>query len=238
MKDNGGCDIVPLAACTNQDGTVNCDCPSGYKGTGIGSTGCVDIDECAANNGNCDTSPMAICRNEQGATPTCTCPAGSSGNGVGSDGCRMNSVSGEACGKFICEANVVHDPSMTLLWQRSLPTTYGGCAGRYLPNEGVDGDACSWDEANAYCAQLVLNGMGWRLPVLAELESIRDVSRTAPSIDLAAFPNTLPRDFWSASAYPDEPTLAWRVSFENEREYFTDKIYDAAVRCVRKDTLP
>lgn len=45
---NGGCD--PLTACDDADGGVTCGaCPSGY--TGVGATGCVNIDECAPDGG-------------------------------------------------------------------------------------------------------------------------------------------------------------------------------------------
>lgn len=86
--DNGGCDMSPRAACTDQpNGGVKCDCPAGYAGRGVGSNGCTDIDECTTDNGGCSISPMAMCTNRMGMLPKCTCPSGYTGSGVGSAGC-------------------------------------------------------------------------------------------------------------------------------------------------------
>ncbi|HMI93067.1 MAG TPA: hypothetical protein VK509_16970, partial [Polyangiales bacterium] len=68
--DNGGCD--PLTACSQSGGVVSCgSCPPGF--TGNGSTGCVDVDECALGTHDC--AATATCSDHDGGF-ACTCPAG------------------------------------------------------------------------------------------------------------------------------------------------------------------
>jgi hypothetical protein len=240
---NGGCDTSPLARCTSRAGAVtNCGCPAGYEGDGQGEDGCVDIDECVTENGGCDTMPRATCTNRAGAVPTCSCPSGSSGEGWGSDGCKpislvVSPVVGP-CGKFTCTEQVVEDPTTRLTWQRQLPMTYDGCTGLYERNpQGTKGDACSWEEAMGYCAQLALASGGWRLPTKDELLSIVDTSRTDPSIDLTAFPNTHSDAFWSTSPYVSPPPGnlegAWYIIFRNGAPYNDHTEFGCRVRCVR-----
>lgn len=131
------------------------------------------------------------------------------------------------CGRYTCEADLVFDPNTMLVWQRYLPMTYAGCTGGAAP-----GEACSWDEANAYCAQL---GMGWRLPSVEELKSIRDPSRD-PLIDPSAFPNAPSDAFWSATEDPDNRAQACRVEFSSDKTPFIHKSSQESVRCVRMDT--
>jgi hypothetical protein len=241
LVNNGGCDLMPHAECASHDGVVTgCSCPGGYKGDGRGDNGCVDIDECATNNGGCDTSPQATCINHVGAAPGCMCPAGSMGDGVGSEGCKpVSSTSGgsfTACGKYMCDAQTVKDSATGLTWQRKLPATYDGCTGKYSSSSVGTGDACTWDEAKAYCVQLTLEGTGWRLPTKDELLSLVDMTRTDPSIDVVAFPNTPStpsNDFWSASPYVGASGNAWRVNFSNGYSNYDDVSLAYRVRCVR-----
>ena len=55
-----------------------CTCPAGYSGNGIGSYGCVDIDECYSGADDCASG--ATCLNSQGGY-NCACQNGYSGNG-------------------------------------------------------------------------------------------------------------------------------------------------------------
>jgi hypothetical protein len=160
------------------------------------------------------------------------------GDGVGAEGCVPLSSTAQvtkvACGKFMCDAQTVTDPMTGLTWQRALPATYDGCSGRYFPNEGVAGDACTWEEAKSYCSHFSAASSGWHLPSKDELSSIVDTTRTRPSIDTEAFPATPPHFFWSSSVYDGASGDAWGVTFNDGSSYH----YDAAknnyrVRCVR-----
>jgi len=73
-----GCDTVP-DACENSIGGFTCVCPPGYSGTGIGTSGCLDVNECATGLNNCDAN--AICTNLTGSFG-CTCAVGYSGDGI------------------------------------------------------------------------------------------------------------------------------------------------------------
>jgi hypothetical protein len=83
-------------------------------------------------------------------------------------------------------------------------------------------------EAKAYCASLSLGGVsGWRLPAVMELRTIVDLTRTSPSIDVAAFPGTPSEHFWTSSPY------AWDVDFVDGYSYSLDVGFHYRVRCVR-----
>jgi hypothetical protein len=56
--------------CTVQ-GTADCRCAPGYMGTGVGPSGCTDVNECATNNGGCGNATYWRCTNNVGAPPTC-----------------------------------------------------------------------------------------------------------------------------------------------------------------------
>ena len=51
----------------------------GFEGSGTGSDGCSDVDECSTAKHNCDVN--ALCSNNDGGY-TCTCKAGYNGDGV------------------------------------------------------------------------------------------------------------------------------------------------------------
>jgi TPR repeat protein len=115
----------------------------------------------------------------------------------------------------------VYDTKSELTWQQTVSsTTY------------------TWADAKTYCGSAAvsssLGGTGWRLPTIAELESIVDRSQaTAPRIDPSDFPLTTSDYFWSASPVAGSPSLAWIVHFYNGGTYSIDVSYATLnVRCV------
>lgn len=103
------------------------------------------------------------------------------------------------------------------------------CAARYTLKNGVvlDNDTnLTWQQnfgtdltfadAKSYCASLTLDGGGFRVPTIFELQTIVDESRKIPVIDDATFPGT-PKDiFWSATPRVDPTDCAncnWYVNF-------------------------
>lgn len=113
-------------------------------------------------------------------------------------------------------ASTVSDTATKLTWQRNAPAkTY------------------DWTSAGKYCADLQLDGKGWRLPTVKELQTLVDETRTMPAIDPMAFPHTAPDYYRTSSQVPGFTTQSWTVSFA----YGFDGFYGADtlqhVRCVR-----
>lgn len=53
----------------------------------------------------------------------------------------------------------------------------------------------------------------WRLPNRTELVSLIKPGAWDPSIDTAAFPNTVRKSFWSSTVYAPDPAFGWNVDF-------------------------
>ncbi|HWP09572.1 MAG TPA: hypothetical protein VNN72_27715 [Polyangiaceae bacterium] len=88
--DNGTCtydhtDTFCTDACVTSP-SPHCQCDPGYSGTGIGSNGCMDDNECTLNTDDCDNSPAALCVNNMGSFD-CSCPMPYTGTGHGTGGC-------------------------------------------------------------------------------------------------------------------------------------------------------
>jgi len=133
----------------------------------------------------------------------------------------------------------VTDTCTGLVWQRDGSGPRAGCIG---DGYGYPGGnlTCTWDEAQAYCAGLALDGTGWSLPTLTELQSIVDDTVTyGASINQTAFPNTRKLPFWTSSpyagsSYAGSSGVAWIVDF-GLGGFSSDALVDdfIRVRCVR-----
>jgi hypothetical protein len=138
---------------------------------------------------------------------------------------------------YTIDAETVTDGVTHLVWQRNVPATYAGCQGRYLADAGMAGDACTWEEATQYCARAdvatLLGGSGWRLPTKIELESLLDLTRSNPTIDIDAFPLTPGQSFWTASRFIGLEGFAWGVYFASGLSGRTRVTETCYVRCVR-----
>jgi hypothetical protein len=112
--------------------------------------------------------------------------------------------------------------SVSLLWQQV-----------------VDAGPFTWDEADAYCANLSLAGAGWRLPTKIELMSLVDLRGGSPTIDPVAFPDTPAEYFWSSTLGEDCGTCTinagspWVVSFADGSSSTGSPGGAPRVRCVR-----
>ncbi len=94
-------------------------------------------------------------------------------------------------------------------------------------------NACTWEEALAYCENLALAGHDdWRLPNRNELQSIMDYSRYGPSVD-PAFPLIRPSSNWSSNTNAANPTSAWIVNFYNGDVSTIGKQNESYVHAVR-----
>jgi hypothetical protein len=77
------------------------------------------------------------------------------------------------------------------------------------------------------------SGAGWRLPDVKELASIADITRTAPAIDPAAFPDTVASRYWSSTPYPKNSSEAFAVTFQSGRADTSTRTNVHYVRLVR-----
>jgi hypothetical protein len=113
-------------------------------------------------------------------------------------------------------SGIVKDASTGLTWQRE-----------------ASASRVTWQEAELACGALDLEGRGWRLPNMKELQSLIDESRTAPAIDPAAFPSTPSEGFWAATQLAGSETAAWFVSFSEGIAYNAVHEHPYRFRCVR-----
>ncbi len=118
-------------------------------------------------------------------------------------------------GRYTIAGGTVYDTQTKLTWQQMSSTS-----------------SYTWADATTYCSGLSLNGVGWRVPALGELQTIVDES-TNPAIDAAAFPMTPSEYFWSSSAEVDDPSRAWTCFFANGSTYSFGVTTPRSVRCVR-----
>ncbi|MBV5277413.1 DUF1566 domain-containing protein, partial [bacterium] len=73
----------------------------------------------------------------------------------------------------------------------------------------------------------------WRLPNVAELESLVKRDTSNPAIDRTAFPNTSSERYWSSTIYTPNPAYAWYVHFGNGGTGAGNQSYNGHVRLVR-----
>lgn len=105
------------------------------------------------------------------------------------------------------EGSSVRDTVTGLLWQRGSTRSYPGCKGEEMKPQ----NSCTWAEAHKYCESLTVDGTGWRLPTKIELESIVDLTRSAPALNTSLFnPPATNALVWSASSDAlDADNSAW-----------------------------
>jgi hypothetical protein len=117
--------------------------------------------------------------------------------------------------RYTIANGTVHDTQTKLTWQQAFPMSL-----------------YAWADATAYCSGLSLDGAGWRVPSINELQTIVDES-TNPSIDLSTFPMTPSEYFWSSSIVVEDPSRAWTAFFTNGSTYSFVMTAQKNVRCVR-----
>jgi hypothetical protein len=91
-------------------------------------------------------------------------------------------------------------------------------------SDGVidDRDRMNWQEALAWCENLVYAGHDdWRLPTIKELATIVDVNTSSPAADTGYFPDTLSSPYWSSTTGSQLPGCAWSIDFNHgDSTYF------------------
>ena len=94
------------------------------------------------------------------------------------------------------------------------------------------GSTYTWEEAvNAVAESRFAGYSDWRLPVMWELITIVDYSRSGPAIDPIF--KAVADNYWSATTYAPNPDVAWQVNFNIGLVDFDDKNFTRYVRAVR-----
>lgn len=120
-------------------------------------------------------------------------------------------------GRYTIKNGTVIDSKTQLTWEQNV-----------LPTPKF------WMAAQSYCLNLDLDGPGWRLPSMKELQTIVDRSGGAPTIDSNSFPNTPSGLFWTSSSWADAASsTAWVIKFSDGYTTYASKSTSAYVRCVR-----
>ncbi|NBB91972.1 MAG: DUF1566 domain-containing protein [Gammaproteobacteria bacterium] len=124
------------------------------------------------------------------------------------------------------------------IYDRRTGRTWKRCAlGQSFSGGSCVGEAIvydNWQEA-LLAAQSV---PGWRMPNVAELESIVEDCASAPAINSEIFPNTpIDSGFWTATPAGSLsfPTGAFRISFDSGSTIVSNRINPGHVRLVRID---
>jgi len=114
--------------------------------------------------------------------------------------CVRSGRANPAAGRYAFAAGeaTVSDQLTGLVWQRA-----------------VDGTTRSWQDAGKYCGTLAgaAGGGNWRVPSVKELQTILDLGRQSPALDLAVFPGSPGEQYWTSSALAGSTTDAWSVNF-------------------------
>jgi hypothetical protein len=116
---------------------------------------------------------------------------------------------------YTAGVDTVLDNVTKLTWQRFVPP-----------------ESYTREDAKAYCAALILEGTGWRLPTRIEIQSIVDYSKPQPGplIDTVVFPNAPNDDFWCSSGL----SLIFGWVMKNDGRTVSGDAMDLfRVRCVR-----
>lgn len=119
-------------------------------------------------------------------------------------------------------AGVVTDNVTELEWQDD----YG--------DNGGSIKLADWQRTLDYCSVLPLDGGGWRLPSIKELQNIVDDGRYNPTIDNTIFVNTASNRYWSSTPGVHGIDGVWCVYFDYGDSTPNEDKYDLGyVRCVR-----
>jgi len=118
--------------------------------------------------------------------------------------------------RYTAQGGGVFDSLTKLTWQKELSD-----------------QSYTWKDASDFCTALDLDGTGWRLPSVSELQTLVDETRSDPAIALNAFPGTPSDYFWTSSVLPRFTSYAWTVYFGFGLSTFFDANQNRRVRCVR-----
>jgi len=115
--------------------------------------------------------------------------------------------------------DVLRDTTTNLVWQDGV----------------INKDAqVTFKEAQAYCKYFHSGKYkGFRLPTLAELQTIVDYKRYKPAI-LKGFLYVANTSYWTTTPFADDDSEVWTINFETGSRSTKAKYYDRHFRCVLK----
>jgi hypothetical protein len=99
--------------------------------------------------------------------------------------------------------------------------------------QNISANMFTWEEAQSHCAGLDLDGAGWELPSMKELQTLVARTQFMPAIDKTVFPDTPSTYFWTSSEVKASPTDAWSVDFTSGYTGNSARTTPHRVRCVR-----
>ena len=89
----------------------------------------------------------------------------------------------------------------------------------------------SFHESKMYCFLLSIDGkLGWRLPTIDELGTIRNRKQVNPACDLDDCTSLF---YWSSTPTAVDSSTAWGIAFYGGSEVYDYKDFSFNVRCVR-----
>lgn len=130
----------------------------------------------------------------------------------------------------------VTDKESKLMWMRcsagqAWALESGRCNG--------EADRLSWSAAQSFASDVNRRGSfffnDWRVPQLRELATITERACVSPRVNLAVFPGTEPREYWSATSRPGtrDESFAYALSFGAAGIAYRPKDEAHRVRLVR-----
>lgn len=95
-------------------------------------------------------------------------------------------------------------------------------------------EAFTQSGAQSHCSALTLDGAGWHLPAIEELETLVDDTRSAPAIDTLAFPGTYNEIYWAKDVVLFATNQGMYVDFsDGSRAANASVTFPRRARCVR-----
>ena len=99
----------------------------------------------------------------------------------------------------------------------------------------------TWSDAISYCSDLLLDGGGWRLPSIEELETLLDNERYDPAVTEGIFNHIswtyLISEYSTSTIDALDNDYAWSVSFRGGGSSGYKKAVSIYVRCVRSEPM-
>lgn len=129
-------------------------------------------------------------------------------------------------GRFVINPSgqTVYDAATGLTWTRDV-SSYGPPA----------------NKAQTYCDQLPIDGGGWKVPTLRQLQTILDPNLVHPAYDTAVFAFPPPQEVGymqlvtsTTVTYPNGDLMYWVLRFWTGEAIPFSKTTYSLVRCVRK----
>lgn len=187
-----------LTQCVDRHGTWSSDCARSRQDAGDGR----DAHDADPGDGLAGFSFRKVCR---------------SGEFAGEGNCPADPALGSGPDDWGC----THDNVTRLTWEAK--TADGGLhdGQARFSNRGARARDAPLDAAwfaHAVNGEALCGSTGWRLPTVAELQSIVDYGMgapgsSAPYVDPAYFPNTQALQAWTGTAWAADAKRAWTVDF-------------------------